>query len=86
MSTKSNNVAYFADGHTEVITDYDISDDWHTVWFTLESGKQFVYREDFGVAKFYQHQYERDEVGLIYGSHRFSVTNDIDKIRICVIE
>ena len=91
MSTKSDNVAYFADGHTEVITEFDISKDYKDVWFTLESGQSYVYREEreytesgawYRTYKFYKHQFVR------YGNKfemEYLVTNDIERIKICVV-
>lgn len=50
MSTKSDGVgeslAYFSDGHIEKIVDFEISKDGHDVWFTVESGRWFVYKEE----------------------------------------
>lgn len=46
MNTKSKNLAYFSDGHTEVITEFEISKDGRDVWFTVESGRWFVYKEE----------------------------------------
>lgn len=38
MSMKSDSIAYFADGHTEAIVDFEISKNGHKIWFTVESG------------------------------------------------
>lgn len=50
MSMKSDDsgkgTAYFSDGHTEGIIDFEISKDGRDIWFTVESGKWFVYKEE----------------------------------------
>ena len=46
MSMNGESLAYFSDGHIEVITEFEISADGHEIWFTLENGRWFVYREE----------------------------------------
>ena len=96
MSTKSENagIAYFSDGHTEPIVDFEITKDGHKIWFTLESGRWLVHQEelvcDNGCCspeyKFYEvdcSKYRDDgsEFGEAY-SVKFVETDEIEKIRI----
>lgn len=46
MKSENNGVAYFTDGHTEEIVDFEISKDYKDVWFTVESGHNYVYKEE----------------------------------------
>lgn len=98
MSMKSENmgVAYFTDGHIEAITDFEISKDYKDIWFTVESGRWFVYREEraytesgawYPVYKFYKHSYIRhyDEFGVKWHVE-YLVTDEIEKIKICTVE
>lgn len=90
MSTKNDNRAYFTDGHTEVITQFEISKDWHSIWFTTESGRSFVYQEVlvhtesnscYQDYKFYEVKFDRD-----YDEYRYLVTDDIEKIVVCTMD
>ena len=119
MSVKSENLgkgtAYFSDGHTEAITDFEISKDGHDVWFTVESGRWFIYREElvyherpsaeqelldkmhilmsgsyYPEYKFYKIQ-RNIECGDLFELEcniitQYLVTNEIKKIRICVVD
>lgn len=97
MSMKSKNLAYFSDGHTEVITDFQISEDGHKIWFTVESGKWFVHKEELVCNsnrylpdyKFYEVLYvkerdDRSEFGQSY-KVKFIRTDEIEKIKICTV-
>lgn len=88
--------AYFSDGHTEVITEFEISKDYKDVWFTVESGQNYVYREEreydgHGIwhptYKFYKHQFVRhcDTFGPKWDVE-YLVTNEIERIKVCVVE
>ena len=99
MSEKRDNVAYFSDGHTELITEFEISKDGNEVWFTVESGRWFLYREelvyyDEGSKKYFHPECKfytalidrsRDEFGMKCNV-RHLVTDEIDRIRICSSE
>lgn len=91
---KSENIVYFTDGHTEVITKFEISKDWHNIWFTTESGRWFVYEEILVETdryccpdcRFYEIHVNRDgddEFGPVCIT-QYLITNEIDKIRICM--
>lgn len=93
---KNDNIAYFSDGHAEVITEFEISKDFKDVWFTVESGRNYVYKEELicnesGTCcpsyKFYKHQFVRhyDEFGAKWDVEYF-VTDEIEKIRLFIIE
>lgn len=97
MNTKSKNLAYFSDGHTEAITEFEISKDGNSVWFTVESGRWFGYREGLirydvdlqrcqHECKFYApviHR-EHDEFGTKC-EVEYVVTDEIEKIKICTV-
>lgn len=100
MSTKNESAgkgtAYFSDGHTEVITEFEISKDYKDVWFTVESGQNYVYREEreydehgtwYPVYKFYKHQFVRhcDTFGAKWDVE-YLVTDEIERIKVFVIE
>ena len=96
MSMKNENIAYFSDGHAEVITEFEISKDFKDVWFTVESGQNYVYKEGRGYTesgtwyptyKFYKHQFVRhyDEFGAKWDVE-YLVTDEIEKIRLFIIE
>lgn len=115
MSMTSENLnrgtAYFTDGHTEAIIEFEISKDCRDVWFTVESGQNYVYREEFEpverttaeqdlldkmhilsfthrpVPKFYKYQFVRhcDTFGAKWDVE-YLVTDEIEKIKICVVE
>lgn len=91
MSTKSENIVYFSDGHTEPITSFEISKDGHDIWFTVESGRWFIHKEeivDGPECKFYEVKINRecvDEFGLTCDI-QYIVTDEIDKIKICAVE
>lgn len=82
MSMKSENLAYFSDGHTEVITKFEISKDCHEVWFIVESGRWFVFREEF--FKMVVNR-DRDDFGAMCDVE-YLVTDEIERIRVCVAE
>ena len=99
MSTKGENVAYFADGHTEAITDFEFSKDGHhDIWFTTESGRWFLYKEElvcrdterkiyYPECKFYEIHIDRecvDEFGLTCDI-QYLITYEIASIRICAV-
>ena len=92
MSTKSKNLAYFTDGHVEDITKFEITSDCHDIWFTTESGRWFVYKEEMThcpVHKFYVVKFDRshnDDFGVIVDDVQYDLTDEIEKIRICVVE
>lgn len=100
MSMKSDDlgkgIAYFTDGHTEAITESEISKDGHEVWFTVESGGWFVYKEIsalssngyfYPVYRFYKVWINRDhdEFGATCNVEHL-VTDEIERIKICVAE
>ena len=94
MSMNSKGLAYFTDGHTEAITDFEISKDGHNVWFTTESGRWFLYEEELARSdkgwyypdyKFYKVQIDRDYDE--FGSKcdvQYLVTDEIEKFEVCV--
>lgn len=98
MSMTSENLnrgtAYFTDGHTEAITEFEISKDYKDVWFTVESGQNYVYKEEreydenrtwYPVYKFYKHQFVRH--CDTFGSKcdvQYLVTDEIEKFEVCV--
>ena len=102
---KSENLAYFSDGHVEKIVEFEISKDGHEVWFTVESGRWFVYKEELvyrerpllgggGTSKSYYPEYkffkvwinrDRDEYGATCNVEHL-VTDEIERIRVCVAE
>lgn len=99
MSTKSENLAYFADGHTESITRFEISKDFKDIWFTVESGRWFVYKTElmfndhiinpYPEHKFYEVQFDRiqdDEFGVVKDVVHYNDTDEIKKIKICAVE
>lgn len=96
MSMKSESTgmgtAYFSDGHTEVITDFEISKDYKDVWFTTESGRCFVYEEilveadgyccpDFRFCELHINRDGDDEFGPVRITE-YLVTDSIEKIRL----
>lgn len=93
---KSENLAYFSDGHAELITEFEISKDGHEVWFTVESGRWFVYKEElvrssngyfyptYAFCKVWINR-DRDEFGATCNVEHL-VTDEIERIRVCVAE
>lgn len=97
--------AYFSDGHTEVITDFEISKDYKDVWFTVESGRWFVYKEELvyrerpllvgnvtSMSYYPEYKFfkawvnrDRDEFGATCDVE-YLVTDEIERIRVCVAE
>ena len=96
MSMKSEgfdrSLAYFSDGHVEEITKFEISKDFHNVWFTTESGRCFVYEEilveadgyccpDFRFCELHINRDGDDEFGPVCITE-YLVTDSIEKIRL----
>ena len=88
MSMNSENLVYFKDGHTEAIMFYEISKDGrHTVWFGIESGRSFVYKDEYPDCKFYElHINVASECSFTNCMHEYDVkyiaTDEIEKIKI----
>ena len=96
MKNESKGIAYFYDGHTEAIVDFEISKNGHKIWFTLESGRWLIHQEELvcdngrcsSEYKFYEvdcSKYRDDgsEFGEAY-SIKFVETDEIEKIRILI--
>ena len=94
MSMKSESIAYFADGHTEAIVDFEISKNGHKIWFTVESGRWFVHQEELVCDeklyrpeyKFYEVEYSKEqddgsEFGYAY-KVKFLETDEINRIKL----
>ena len=77
MSMKNENLAYFKDGHVEKITSFEFIDDNSIVWFTTDSGRSFIHKERPDKCKFYEAKITEE-----LGPH-YSVTDEIEKIKIC---
>lgn len=87
------NLAYFKDGHTEVITEFEISKDGCRVWFKTASGRSFMYAQNWGYAdyKFYEIHinvtYEFSVVGRITTYQpKYVVVDEIQKIKIYAVK
>lgn len=98
MSTKSDSsgksLAVFSDGHVEKIMSFEFSKDDHDIWFTVESGRWFIHKEElvcndgryspeykFYEVKFDRHRDDESEDGEVH-SVRFVETGEIEKIRL----
>ena len=89
MNMESKGLAYFTDGHTEAITEFDISKDGHEVWFTVESGRWFVYKEELvyrerpflignGTSKSYYPEYKFYKVQINRDRDEFGAKCDVE--------
>lgn len=98
MSMKNNSIgksfAFFSDGHVENIVSFEFSKDGHDIWFTVESGRWFIHKEElvclgncyypeykFYEVKFDRHRDDESEDGEVR-SVRFVKTGKIEKIRL----
>lgn len=97
MSTKSDSIgkslAVFSDGRVEKIVSFEFSKDSHDIWFTVESGRWFIHKEELVCNdgryspeyKFYEVKFDRsrnDEFGVLVDNAQFIETGEIEKIRL----
>lgn len=80
--SSGENLAYFKDGHTEVITEYEILKDCSAVWFITDSGRFFAYMETYPECKFYEREFVDYDS---WAETQYVAATDIEKIKICAM-
>lgn len=88
MSTKSENLVYFKDGHVEKIVRFEILNG-SSIWFITERGRSFLHQGAYPTYKFYEgHICINHEYGFVDCKSEYSVeyfiTNEIEKIKLFI--